>query len=328
MEYILKIEVKEVMMKKNKKSNSPTRSKGKKIKIPLIIISILLLAIVGVLSYAYLEYKQGYANSIKSSGLKKENIEFHGEEDKFGKINVLLLGIDSRGEKDSRTDTIMIAQYDPDTKKSKIISIMRDCYVEIPGFGSHRINAAYSYGKTDLLRKTITENFGISIEYVALMDFKGFSKTIDAAFPKGIEVDVEKEMSKGIGVTLSPGVQKLHGKELLGYVRFRKDGLSDWGRVERQQKVIKLLADNITSMKGIVKLPRMIGTVLPYIDTNMKPSLILSIATSFLSENNRSIETLRIPVDGAYKDVTIENAAVLDIDLSKNKEAIDEFLNH
>ncbi|WP_199426196.1 LCP family protein [Thermaerobacillus caldiproteolyticus] len=311
-------------MKNKRNANRLKKRKRKKL---LIFFLILVLLFLGILLYIFVEYQQSLKNSRNSSSLQHENIEFKGVKDKSKKINILLFGIDARGEEKSRADTIMIAQYDPEAKKFKIASIMRDSYVSIPGHGKDKINAAHAYGGPELLRKTIKENFGIDVEYFVLVDFKGFTKAIDKAFPEGIEINVEKEMSKGIGVTLHPGVQKLHGKELLGYVRFRKDAESDFGRVRRQQEVLKQIADEFISIKGIVKLPGVIGTIQPYILTNMEYKEVLSILTSFLSSNTKNIDFFRIPIDGSFENVTYPQiGAVLDIDIEQNKKAIKNFL--
>ncbi|MBA2875237.1 LCP family protein [Thermaerobacillus caldiproteolyticus] len=311
-------------MKNKRHANRLKKRKRKKL---LIFFLILVLLFLGILLYIFVEYQQSLKNSRNSSSLQHENIEFKGVKDKSKKINILLFGIDARGEEKSRADTIMIAQYDPEAKKFKIASIMRDSYVSIPGHGKDKINAAHAYGGPELLRKTIKENFGIDVEYFVLVDFKGFTKAIDKAFPEGIEINVEKEMSKGIGVTLHPGVQKLHGKELLGYVRFRKDAESDFGRVRRQQEVLKQIADEFISIKGIVKLPGVIGTIQPYILTNMEYKEVLSILTSFLSSNTKNIDFFRIPIDGSFENVTYPQiGAVLDIDIEQNKKAIKNFL--
>jgi LCP family protein required for cell wall assembly len=309
------------------KRNASRLKRRKKKKILILFFLTIVLLFLGTLLYIFVEYQQSLKNSQKSSSLKYENIEFKGVKDKSEKINILLLGIDARGKEKSRADTIMIAQYDPEAKKFKIASIMRDSYVYIPGHGKDKINVAHAYGGPELLRKTIKENFDVDIQYFVLMDFEGFTKAIDKAFPEGIEINVEKEMSKGIGVTLHPGVQKLHGKELLGYVRFRKDAESDFGRVRRQQEVLKQVADEFISIKGIVKLPGVIGTIQPYILTNIEYKQILSILTSFLSSNTKNIDFFRIPVDESFENVTYPRVgAVLDIDIEKNKKALNEFL--
>lgn len=179
---------------------------------------------------------------------------FEGADVQVGQINVLLIGSDARDE-DGRSDTLMIAHYDQTTNNVKLISIMRDTYVEIPDYGMNKINAAFAFGGPELVRKTIKQNFDLDVNYYAVVDFKGFPKIIDLLAPDGIEVDIPYEMSHGIGMTLKPGEQILHGNELLGYVRFRHDRLSDFGRVERQQEVLTKVKEQI-GVSSLMNLPK------------------------------------------------------------------------
>lgn len=292
-------------------------------------VLVLLLLLAGVITYSYIQFKQGVSQSEKKVNTEAmEEFEFHGDKDQFGGTNILLLGSDSRGEKGARADTIMIAQYHPDKGSYKLISLMRDTYVNIPGYGKNKINAAMAFGGPELLRQTIKENFDIDLQYYAIVDFEGFVHLIDEAFPNGVEIDVEKEMSANIGVTLEPGLQRLDGEHLLGYVRFRHDAVGDFGRVERQQKVMKEVARQFTSFQTITKLPKLIGVMTPFVNTNMDPTDILYIGKDFISKNNRDIDTLRIPVDGSYENQRIGGGvgSVLAIDFEKNKQAIHEFL--
>jgi len=311
-------------MRSERYSGKKQRKKG---KLEIFVFTLFLL-FVGVISYSYFQYKQGVSESEeKLKEVVKEEYVFNGDKDQFGGTNILLIGKDSKGEKKSRSDTMMIAQYQPEKKSYKIISLMRDMYVDIPNHGKNKINAAFAFGGPELLRQTIKENFDIDLQYYAIVDFEGFVNLIDEAFPRGVEIDVEKSMSAYIGVTLEPGLQRLDGKHLLGYVRFRHDAVGDFGRVERQQKTMKEVARQFASFETVTKLPKLIGVMTPYVNTNMDSTDILYIGKDFISKKNRNIETLRIPEDGTYNNQRINGVgAVLAIDLEKNKQAIHEFL--
>ncbi|QED47168.1 LCP family protein [Cytobacillus dafuensis] len=300
------------------------KPRKKKWKIFVLILFLLFFATIG---YSYFQYKQGVLQSKDKTGVANQEFEFHGNKGKNGETNILLLGIDKRGERTSRSDTIMIAQYHPDKDSYKLVSIMRDTYVDIPGHGKNKINAAFAFGGPELVRQTIKENFGIDLQYYSIVDFEGFVHLIDEAFPKGVEIDVEKAMSENIGVTLQPGLQRLDGEHLLGYVRFRHDAVGDFGRVERQQKVITEVASQFKSIQTIAKLPKLVGVMTPFVNTNMDATDILYIGKDFISQNNVNIDTLRIPIDGSYSNQRVNGAgSVLAIDLEKNKQAIHEFL--
>lgn len=261
---------------------------------------------------------------------KTENTHsFQGKktENKLEPVNVLLLGSDSRGEEQARTDTIMVAHYNPQSHKVKLISLMRDMYVTIPDYGQHKLNTSFSHGGPDLLRETIKGNFGLDINYYAIVDFKGFEKAVDIIAPNGIEVDVPYEMSYGIGMTLEQGKQRLHGNELLGYVRFRHDRLSDFGRIQRQQEVISKLKDEAVSLNSVAKLPELLDLLHTYVDTNIETSTLLQIGKSIITDKSGAIETLRIPEDGSFENGRYEGIGeVLEVDFEQNKESINKFL--
>jgi anionic cell wall polymer biosynthesis LytR-Cps2A-Psr (LCP) family protein len=177
------------------------------------------------------------------------------------------------------------------------------------------------------MRQTIKQNFDIDLQYYVIVDFQGFVQLIDEAFPNGVEIDVEKKMSKNIDVTLQPGLQKLNGKQMLGYVRYRHDAIGDFGRVQRQQKAVKAIGDQLMGLQTIPKLPKLIGVVTPYVNTNMNTSDITFMAKDFFSNDRGNIDTLRIPVENSYSDARISGeGAVLDIDVEKNKEALHQFI--
>jgi len=293
------------------------------------IIGIIFLLSLTVAGYCIYQYQSGLSEA--SNGLYKEDEtvfgEFQGSEPKFGEINILLIGSDSRGEEHARSDTLMIAHYSQNTHQMKIASIMRDTYVDIPENGKQKINAAFAFGGPELVRKTIKENFDIDINYYAVVDFEGFVKIIDLIVPNGIEVEIPYEMSHGIGMTLQPGTQVLNGEEILGYVRFRHDRLSDFGRVERQQEVVKKVLAQAVSFQTLVNMPKIIGMADPYIGTNVDTPTLLSIGKGLMTEKSKSMESIRIPVQNSYEDKTVNVGQVLSIDFDKNKQALKEFLS-
>lgn len=302
------------------------RKKKRKPRIFRRILFTILLVILMVGGYAAYQFYQG----VKQAGdTEKQDFEFNGEKDANGRINVLLIGIDKReGDQKSHSDTMMVAQYDPKTDQAKIVSLMRDMYVPIPGYADNKLNTAYFLGGPELLRKTLKQDFDIDVQYYMMIDFKGFEHAIDALAPDGIEINVEKAMSKNIGVSLQPGVQKLNGKELLGYARFRHDSESDFGRVRRQQQVIKVVTNEITSANGLAKAPKMLGTIQPYVQTNISAIDRLSLMKELFFFNTNNIKSLTLPIKDTYSDARIDGKGlVLQVDMEKNKQAVSQFLN-
>ncbi|MBD7983239.1 LCP family protein [Sporosarcina sp. Sa2YVA2] len=305
-----------------------TKSKRYKV-IGISIGTFLVLLLAGGYIYWTSQFNEGLALSDEGT-LADQNKDygiFDGPEPEFGEINVLLLGSDARKEEDGRSDTLMIANYNQDTEKVKLISIMRDTYVEIPGHGMQKMNSAFTIGGPELVRQTIKDNFGLDVHYYAMVDFKGFPKIADIIAPNGIEVDIPYTMSHGIYMTLNKGVQTLNGEQLLGYVRFRHDSKNDFGRVERQQEVISKLKDEAVSVHSLVKLPKLLGAAEAYIDTNLDKMKMLSIGKGLLDNKSGKIETFRIPVDNSYTDPLVDVGRVLEIDFDKNIEELNKFLD-
>ncbi|MBT2690223.1 LCP family protein [Bacillus sp. ISL-47] len=247
--------------------------------------------------------------------------------------NFLLIGVDSRGEEDSRSDAILLARYEPSGDSIKLVSLMRDSYVKIPDYTYtySKLNHAYYIGGKELLKETIEQNFGVPIDYTAVIDFQGFIKMLDAIAPDGIEVNVTSAMIEDMGLELEPGKQKLKGSDLLSYVRFRHDGQSDFGRVDRQQEILISIKDQVmsefTSPAGIAQFPDVVSKAMKYVDTDLKFDEALSIGASFLMNPVTEIETLRVPVSDSYENKTYEHAgAVLQINFEENTEALKQFL--
>lgn len=304
------------------------RSQTSKSKLIRNIFIVVVFLGITIAAYGIYQYNQGL--SIASDGQFKDDgatfDSFEGPEPEFGEINILLIGSDTRGEGNGQSDTLMIAHYNQKSHHLKIASIMRDTYVDIPDYGKHKINAAFAIGGPELVRKTIKRNFDIDVNYYAVVDFEGFPKIVDIVAPNGIEVDIPYEMSYGIEMTLHPGKQILNGNELLGYVRFRHDRLSDFGRVERQQEVLSKIKEQATTIHSLVNLPKIFGVADPYIDSNVDASTVLAIGKGLIAGKSIPVETIRIPINDSYVNERVNVGAVLKIDFNKNNQALTDFL--
>lgn len=259
---------------------------------------------------------------------------FQGAKQEKNVWNILIIGSDSRGEREARADTIMIAQYNKKENTVKLASIMRDSYVEIPSYDKkyNKINAAYYYGGPELLRQTIQHNFGINVSHYITIDFKAFVKIVDTIAPEGIKVNVTQTIIDDMGLSLQPGLQALHGKDLLKYARFRHDTESDFGRVKRQQEVLQALKHTLTnkvhSMDGVLSLPSMAHELSPYVKTNLDIGALFTIGNHMLFQPITTMETMRIPIDKEYESALIPHAgSVLKINQEANAEAIQNFFN-
>ena len=192
--------------------------------------------------------------------------------------NILLLGVDSNGDgtdlwEGTRSDTIMIVNIDPKTHTIKAISIPRDSKVYLPdNKGVQKINSAHAIGGVNLVKKTLKETFGIKIDKYIIVHDEAVEHIVDAL--GGIPVYVEKPMkyhdwAGHLHIDLDKGNHTLSGKQAIGYLRYRKDGLGDIGRTQRQQWFLKSLFAKLHSPQVITKIPDILNVCNTYIKTDM-----------------------------------------------------------
>ena len=204
------------------------------------------------------------------------------------RINILLLGIDQReGETGPwRTDTMILATLDSQTKTAGMISIPRDLWVEIPGYGENRVNTAHFFGGPTLAKQTVQYNLGIPVHYYAVLNFQGFERIIDIL--GGITIDVkspikdDKYPDENYGyktIYFPAGVQHMDGETALIYARTRHGG-SDFNRIRRQQQVLLATQRQAISLSYhlIPKIPALMMTMGNTLETDLQPSDILALA--------------------------------------------------
>ena len=248
-------------------------------------------------------------------------------------IQLLLIGSDKHKEDIARADVMMIAYYDPQSTQMKIVSIMRDTYVDIPGYGKSKINHAFTWGGEELLKKTIQKNFNINVDHTAVFDFGNFVNIMNVLFPTGVSVEVTKGMIDHWKWAKQEGRQVIKGEEILQYVRFRGDINSDFGRVERQQEIVQLAEESvmnqIQSGAGISTVVSLIRESLKNVDTSTSIDEVIKYGIILMLNPIEKVDTLRIPIQGSYSNrSTMNSGLVLEIDERKNKKAIEDFFGN
>lgn len=222
---------------------------------------------------------------------------------------ILLLGSDRRpGEAViPRTDAIILVRVDPQQQRIALLSLPRDLWVEIPGYGAARINAAYVWGEQygapgggmALARETASHLLNIPIDYVALIDFEGFIGLIDSI--EGINVNVEKELYDNAFPTMDygyttvhflPGLQHMDGITALTYSRIRHPD-SDFVRLRRQQAVLAGIADRLCERgdwQNIATADQITGSLVGYVQTDMPRERILGLGWALRDFDLATIE--------------------------------------
>ena len=218
--------------------------------------------------------------------------------------NILLLGVDSNGRdtdiwEGTRSDTILIINIDPKTHTIKAISIPRDSKVYLPdNKGVQKINSAHAIGGVNLVKKTLKETFGIKIDRYILIHDEAVEKIVDAL--GGIPIYVEKKMlyhdyAGKLHIDLEKGNTVLNGKQAVGYLRYRKDGLGDIGRTHRQQWFIKNLFDRLHSPQVITRIPEVLNVANTYIKTDISFYELSQYAAMARSIDKNKIEIATLP---------------------------------
>lgn len=264
-------------------------------------------------------------NNVYNNKLHSYLQEVHGGEPE----NILILGSDKRAnlaEDPGRSDTTILLRLDPDKETIAVMSIPRDLKVEIPGFGTEKFNAAYTYGGPKLTLRLVKELTGLQINHVVNVDFLGFVRAVDAIGCVYTDVDRRYYHSnEGVPaseqyseINIQPGYQLLCGKKALEYVRYRHTD-TDLVRSARQQSFISdargrvSLQDLVFDQSGLID----IFTKYTTSDINDKETM-LEVLKLFLASRNATIKQVHFPAELGPSYVYASESAI--------HGAVEEFL--
>ncbi len=313
--------------KKRKKKSFLRRTLGRLIAVVLVIC-----IAAGVLWYGMVGKFYGAMNYAPVETVTMEPMK----ED--GVINILLIGNDSRDAgKDGRSDAMILLSISKKTQSIVMLSLLRDMYVEIPGYKDNRLNAAYSFGGAELLMETLEQNFDIPIHRYVQVNFQAFAGLVDAV--GGVELELSNEEVQYVNGYLTEynvlegrpegtdyldsgayGLLHLNGPQALAYCRIRYIG-SDFARTQRQRDVL---------MAVIKKAPKALLTnagallngLLPNLTTNLTEDECRQLSLQVINLARYELAQTRIPIDGSYQNANIDGKSVLQVDFEKNKEFI------
>lgn len=254
-------------------------------------------------------------------------------------INILLIGEDRRNNTGrGLSDVMMIATINKISKELKLTSLMRDMYVQIPGYNDNKLNAAYSMGGVNLLYQVVEKNFLVKMDGYVLIDFTGFASLIDKL--GGVEITLTDAEASYLNRTnyisdpkdrnVKAGTQILNGNQALGYARIRKvktsdNASNDFGRTLRQRIVLNAIFERYKS-KSITEMLGLLNDILPLITTDLSKKQITSYITTVLTLGADKLDNYRLPIDGSYSNQRIRGMQVLVIDLDINRKGLHQFL--
>ena len=319
---------------------------SKKFTALISVFLIIAIAVGGMLGY----YDARLEAAVTPKKQSMDKVKIKNKEDlTFDKdvVNILMVGSDNgaQGSEEGdhgRSDSMMVATINFKTKELKLTSFLRDMYVEIPGHGRNKLNAAYAFGGEALLYQTLAQNFNIKIDKFCVVDLSAFEKVINRI--GGIEMTLEKREAEYLNTTnyiskkkyrnVKPGKQTLNGCQALGYARVRhvyskKYGDEEFGRTGRQRAVMqatfqKMLKHNPADL--VNNAIDALGDVSTDMDSTYIKKLILSVATMGTTE----IDQLRVPIENTYKTAVVGHyppcGFVFFVNFKANQEALKYFM--
>jgi LCP family protein required for cell wall assembly len=330
------------------KPPKPPKQKKKRRRKTLIgkIITRILLSLLSVFLILFGIYSCTSISIIRKMNYVKtgERIRTSGALSEKYVRSVLVIGTDGRtADEHGLSDSMILISLNRKTDKIYMTSFMRDCYVDIPGYGNAKLNAAYSYGGPELLMDTIEQNFRVKIDDYISINFNTFATIIDAA--GGLDIQVSDAEAEAINTILisevnelmgddreadllqSGGKLHLNGKQALSYSRIRSVGNNDFERTNRQRKIITALIKKARK-SGLGFVKKVSKNALPSVTTNMTTGrlYLLSLRLPFLLKYDTT--QLQIPAEGTYtgQDIYSDDGtsyqSVLTVDFDANHDII------
>ena len=280
---------KEVRTKKTNNNKSKTKKKRRGLKIFLVTLLVILIIALGVIvgGYSFIMNKLGKMQQVD---INVEELDVN--EELKGYRNIALFGVDSRTSnlgKGNRSDCIIIASINDETKDVKLISVYRDTYLEIEGHGLDKVTHAYSYGEAPLAIKTLNTNLDLNIKEFATVNFDVLAEAIDAL--GGIQLDISttevKYMNQYMDETAkaaketpkyvsSPGTQTLNGVQAVAFSRIRYTEGGDYKRTERMRTVLEAMLKKLKT-KSVGEINKLMDRVLPKVYTNISAGNIIAM---------------------------------------------------
>ena len=255
--------------------------------------------------------------------------------------NILLLGSDTRSGSEaaqvsgSRADSIMLAHIPADGKGVYLVSIMRDTWVNIPGYGSAKINAALNYGGISLQVATVENLLGIKIDHVAEIEFEGFKALVNSV--GGVDVQVPFNFDINIW-SFKQGMQHMDGGAALAFVRARyqfADG--DYQRVRNQRAFLRGLYSTMKSkgaLDNVGSFQSAVESIAGYmrVDSGLNAAQIAQIAAPVLTSGDTTMRMTTLPNAGpgwsydGQSIVIVNQAANANLSYALQHDSMDQFM--
>ncbi|MGH2549664.1 MAG: LCP family protein [Thermomicrobiales bacterium] len=245
-------------------------------------------------------------------------------------ITIMMMGVDARDgdaiDIGVNSDVLAVVRLDPETGSCTMLNIPRDSRVDLPGYGLTKINHALAVGGIPY-QQLVVENFlGITIDHYALIDFNGIISLVDAM--GGVTVEITESFYL-LGTTFEPGVRTLTGLEALRYSRYRGGADGDFGRIHRQQQILRALIEQAAT-QGPVSL---VQNVLPQFENHVRTDLtavqMVALGLHFrtsCTEESLVTETLSGTIATFWDPLYNVNLSYVVIDEADMRRKVEELL--
>jgi len=216
------------------------------------------------------------------------------------RLNLVILG---KQEDEGTTDTVILAHVDLDRRIATLVSIPRDTWVAIPHHGHQKINSAYGYGGSALTAKLIGDLTGAHIDSTLTVDPNGAKQLVDAL--GGLNINVEHTMDYDdnygdLHIHLKKGEQYLDGGQVMHYMRFRHDAESDFGRMRRQQQVLRQIVKTLGYPQNWPKIPRLVTLVRKDVATQLSDAQLRALVELYRGVPPDNVRTFTLPGRAAF----------------------------
>ncbi|GAC1447433.1 MAG: LCP family protein [Vulcanimicrobiaceae bacterium] len=216
------------------------------------------------------------------------------------RLNFVVLG---KQEDEGNTDTIILAHLDLDRRMATLVSIPRDTWVAVPHHGHQKINSAYGFGGAALTAKIVAGLTGAHVDATLAIDPVGAKQLVDAL--GGLNIKVEKKMDYddnygNLHIHLKPGEQYLDGGQTLGYMRFRHDAESDFGRMRRQQQVLHQIVKTIGEPQNWPKIPRLVTLARKDVTTALNDGQLRALVELYRGVPPDNVRSFTLPGRPAF----------------------------
>lgn len=332
------------------------RSRKKKRRGLGIILGVLAVVVIAALVAGIYVWNLGRTFDQNSQRLPDafpaEETRPEAQEESKGAVNILLLGSDTRAERDEdesgedfatlpnggRSDTMMLVHIPTNREGIYVTSVMRDTWLDIPGVGTAKINRAFASGGVPKAVETLEGLFGVRIDHVASIDFEGFKGLTDALGGVTINNPIAFRPVHNKTFSFPQGTQTLDGEQALAFVRERKSFPgSDYQRVKNQQLFVKAMLGQIMSRDTLTnpgKVSEVVGEIAPFIavDDSLDSATVAKLASGMLDVRPSDMTFFTLPNKGPGRSADGQSIVIPDMEVIEKfgkalqEDKVDQFV--